>query len=70
MLYQLFWGIKNFCIYTLTMSNLDKQIKSQKKEKFIIEFCRKRGWNPKEITTGQMLFITNSVEFKQLLKTL
>lgn len=52
------------------MNNLDKHIKSQKKEKFIIEFCKKRGWNPNELTTGQMLFITNSPEFKQLLKTL
>jgi hypothetical protein len=52
------------------MTNLDKHIKSQKKEKFIIDFCKKRGWNPKELTTGQMLFIANSPEFKQLIKTL
>lgn len=47
-------------------SKIDKQIKAIKKEKFIIEFCKQRGWNPNELTTGQMLFITTSEEFKSI----
>ena len=27
------------------------------KEKFLISFCKKRGWNYNELTTGQMLII-------------
>lgn len=52
------------------MRNLNKRVKAEKKERFIIEFCKSRGWNPRELTTGQMLFITNSQEFKELIKTL
>ena len=36
------------------------------KEKFISEFCKNRGWNPKELTTGQMLFIVSQPEYKNL----
>lgn len=34
------------------------------REKFIAKFCKQRGWNPKELTTGQMLFIISQPEFK------
>ena len=34
------------------------------KEKFIIDFCKKKGWNYNELTTGQMLIITNKLEYK------
>ena len=33
------------------------------KEKFLISFCKKRGWNYNELTTGQMLIITNKSEY-------
>lgn len=34
---------------------IEKEI--SKKEKFIKNFCKKKGWNPKELTTSQMLEI-------------
>lgn len=34
------------------------------KEKFIIDFCKKNGWNYNELTTGQMLIIANKPEYK------
>jgi hypothetical protein len=34
------------------------------REKFINEYSKKRGWNPKELTTNQMLEITSQREFK------
>ena len=34
------------------------------REKFINEYSRKKGWNPKELTTNQMLEITSQREFK------
>ena len=36
------------------------------KEKFISDFCKERGWNPKELTTGQMLFIVSQPEYRNL----
>lgn len=36
------------------------------KEKFIHEFCKERGWNPKELTTGQMLFVITQQDFKNI----
>jgi predicted HicB family RNase H-like nuclease len=36
------------------------------KEKFIYEFCKQRGWNPRELTTGQMLFIITQSDFKNI----
>lgn len=36
------------------------------KEKFISNFCKERGWNPKELTTGQMLFIISQPEYKSI----
>ena len=34
------------------------------REKFIGEYSRKKGWNPKELSTTQMLEITTQREFK------
>jgi hypothetical protein len=34
------------------------------REKFITEYSKKRGWNPKELTSTQMLEITSQKEFK------
>lgn len=34
------------------------------REKFINEYSKKRGWNPKELTSTQMLEITSQKEFK------
>ena len=34
------------------------------RERFINEYSRKKGWNPKELTTNQMLEITSQREFK------
>ena len=34
------------------------------REKFITEYSKKRGWNHKELTSTQMLEITNQKEFK------
>ena len=52
---------------------MDKMIKNEAmpsedvtllREKFINEYSKKRGWNPKELTTNQMLEITSQREFK------
>ncbi len=34
------------------------------REKFIIEYSKKKGWNPKELTTTQMLEIATNKEYK------
>jgi hypothetical protein len=31
-------------------------------EKLILNFCKERGWNINELTTGQMLFIVNQLK--------
>jgi hypothetical protein len=33
---------------------------SLKKEKFLIEYCKKMGWNHNELTSTQMLTIINN----------
>ena len=38
--------------------------KSILRERFIIGFCKKNGWNYNELTTGQMLIIPNKPEYK------
>lgn len=52
---------------------MDKMIKNEAmpsedvtllREKFINEYSKKKGWNPKELTTNQMLEITSHREFK------
>ena len=34
------------------------------REKFISEYSKKKGWNPKELTTNQMLEIVSQKEYK------
>ena len=34
------------------------------REKFIIEYSKSRGWNPKDLSTIQMLEITGQTEYK------
>ncbi len=34
------------------------------REKFIVEFSKKRGWNPEELTSTQMLEIVSCREYK------
>lgn len=34
------------------------------REKFISEYSKKKGWNPKELSTNQMLEIVNQKEYK------
>ena len=35
-----------------------KQEISILREKFLVEYCKKMGWNHNELSTNQMLFIT------------
>jgi len=34
------------------------------REKFISEYSKKKGWNPKELSTNQMLEIVSQREYK------
>lgn len=34
------------------------------REKFIVEYSKKKGWNPKELSTQQMLEISTNKEYK------
>lgn len=34
------------------------------REKFLIEYSKNKGWNPKELTTTQMLEIATQKEYK------
>jgi hypothetical protein len=34
------------------------------REKFITEYSKKKGWNPKELSTNQMLEIVGQREYK------
>ena len=34
------------------------------REKFIVEYSKNKGWNPKELTTTQMLEIATQKEYK------
>lgn len=36
----------------------DKQEISILREKFLVEYCKKMGWNHNELSTNQMLLIT------------
>ena len=42
----------------------DKEKISILREKFLISYCKERGWNYNELTTGQMLRIVNNTEYK------
>ena len=43
-----------------------KQSLILKKEKLMTELCKERGWNINELTTGQLLFIVNHPDVKNL----
>lgn len=34
------------------------------REKFLVEYSKKKGWNPKELSTTQMLEIATQKEYK------
>ena len=40
--------------------------KSLEKEKFIINFCKKKGWDKDKLSTKQMLSIVNHKDFKKI----
>lgn len=51
------------------MSDLKKTILSDEevlllREKFLVEYSKKKGWNPKELSTTQMLEIATQKEYK------
>jgi hypothetical protein len=46
------------------MNKLKKSDISILREKFIRDFCKERGWNYNELTTGQMLLITKEQSYK------
>lgn len=37
--------------------------KAVKREKFILAFCKERGWNYNELTTGQMLILVRQTDY-------
>lgn len=39
-----------------------KNLEIYNKEIFIKNFCKKRGWNPEELSTNQMLVIVKEYE--------
>lgn len=43
---------------------LTKEEISLLREKFITEYSKKKGWNPKELSTSQMLEIATQKEYK------
>ena len=43
---------------------LSKEEISLLREKFITEYSKKKGWNPKELSTTQMLEIATQKEYK------
>lgn len=46
-------------------NGLSDQEISLLREKFISEYSKKKGWNPKELSTTQMLEIVNEKGYKQ-----
>lgn len=36
------------------------------KEIFLIKYCKEKGWNPNELTTGQMMKIVSLKEYKNI----
>lgn len=43
-----------------------KQSTILKKEKIMTQLCKERGWNINELTTGQLLFIVNHPDVKNI----
>jgi len=33
------------------------------RERFLIKFCKEKGWNPKELTTNQMLIVVKNQNY-------
>ncbi len=46
------------------MSTLSKQEKIILKEKFIREYCKRKGWNVNNLTSNQMLEIISQSKYK------
>jgi hypothetical protein len=44
---------------------MEEKDKKFSKEKSILKFCKERGWNIDELTTGQMLFIIKQLNSKK-----
>jgi hypothetical protein len=45
----------------------EKENKKILRERSLIKFCKQKGWNSNELTTGQMLIIVNEPGYKNLL---
>lgn len=45
-------------------TNLSDEETSLLREKFLVEYSKKKGWNPKELSTTQMLEIATQREYK------
>lgn len=43
-----------------------KLVKSLVKERVMTKICKERGWNINELTTGQMLFLANHPDVKNV----
>lgn len=48
----------------LRVKPLSKEETNLLREKFISEYSKKKGWNPKELTTTQMLEIATQPNYK------
>ena len=46
--------------------NLKKENIAILRERYIIEECKKRGWNIDLLSTGQILFIVSTPEYKAI----
>lgn len=51
------------------MENIKDSVLSQEelnllREKYVIEYAKKKGWNPNELTTNQMLEIVNEKGYR------
>jgi hypothetical protein len=42
----------------------EKRKISSLRERFLVKYCKEKGWNYKELTTGQMLHIVTKPEYK------
>ena len=42
----------------------EKRKLSVLRERFLVKYCKEKGWNHNELTTGQMLHITTRPEYK------
>lgn len=43
-----------------------KHIKNLIKERIMTKICKERGWNIDELTVGQMLFLTNHPDVRDI----